>query len=124
MTLGIEQLSIDAVDPRKLAEFWAHVLDWEVEPTDDEEEIFVEPKEGAGRGGLFPGLLFLKVPEPKTVKDRLHLDLRPADQDKEVARVQALGATRVDVGQGAEVPWVVLADPEGNEFCILSSASA
>ena len=65
-----------------------------------------------------PGLLFLSVPEGKTIKNRLHLDLRPADRDAEVARLEGLGASRVDIGQG-EQTWVVLADPEGNEFCVL-----
>ncbi|HHX45982.1 MULTISPECIES: VOC family protein [Brevibacterium] len=59
--------------------------------------------------------------EEKVVKNRLHLDFRPDDQDAEVARLLALGARRVDVGQTGDEPWVVLADPEGNEFCILSS---
>jgi hypothetical protein len=59
------------------------------------------------------------VPESKTVKNRLHLDLRPDDQDAEVARFEELGARRVDVGQSGEETWVVMADPEGNEFCIL-----
>ena len=66
-----------------------------------------------------PGLLFELVPEPKTGKNRLHLDFRPADQDAEVQRLLGLGATRADIGQG-DVSWVVLADPEGNEFCVLS----
>jgi hypothetical protein len=68
--------------------------------------------------GIVPDLLFLKVPEGKTVKNRLHLDLRPADQTAEVARLEALGARRVSVGQG-EVGWVVMADPDGNEFDVL-----
>ena len=68
---------------------------------------------------MAPDLLFLRVPEPKTVKNRLHIDLRPDDQAAEVARLERLGARRVDVGQGADVSWVVLADPEGNEFCVL-----
>ncbi|HEY1004516.1 MAG TPA: VOC family protein [Streptosporangiaceae bacterium] len=63
-------------------------------------------------------LIFLKVPEGKTVKNRLHLDLRPADQDAEVARLQALGARQVSIGQG-DVSWVVMADPDGNEFDVL-----
>jgi hypothetical protein len=67
--------------------------------------------------------LFLAVPEPKAVKDRLHLDFRPDDRDAEVDRLLARGATRADVGQGDET-WVVLADPEGNEFCVLSSRRA
>ncbi|MGH3303705.1 MAG: VOC family protein [Streptosporangiaceae bacterium] len=64
-------------------------------------------------------MLFLRVPEGKAVKNRLHLDLRPKDQAAEVARLEALGAQRVDVGQGPDVTWVVLADPDGNEFCVL-----
>ena len=68
---------------------------------------------------MSPDLLFLKVPEPKREKVRLHIDLRPEDQAAEVARAEAMGATRVDIGQG-EPTWVVLADPEGNEFCILA----
>jgi hypothetical protein len=67
----------------------------------------------------FPGLCFLPVPESKTIKNRLHLDFAPDDQDAEVARLVGLGARRVDVGQVTDAPWVVLADPEGNEFCVL-----
>ena len=67
-----------------------------------------------------PGLIFGSVPEQKTIKNRLHLDFRPDDQAAEVDRLLALGARRVDIGQG-EQPWVVLADPEGNEFCVLST---
>ena len=67
-----------------------------------------------------PGLLFAPVPEQKSIKNRLHLDFRPDDRDAEVERLLALGATRADVGQG-EQSWVVLADPEGNEFCVLGS---
>jgi hypothetical protein len=69
-----------------------------------------------------PGLLFVAVPESKTVKNRLHLDFRPDDQDLEVDRLLALGASRIDIGQG-EQSWVVLADPEGNEFCVLGKRS-
>ncbi|MBK5305318.1 MAG: hypothetical protein JJD92_01375 [Frankiaceae bacterium] len=68
-------------------------------------------------------MLFTPVPEDKTAKNRLHIDLRPEDQDEEVRRIEALGATRVSVGQGPEVTWVVLADPEGNEFCVLRAHS-
>jgi hypothetical protein len=67
-----------------------------------------------------PGLLFVPVPEGKVVKNRLHLDFRPDDQEAEVARLLALGARHADVGQG-EQPWVTLMDPEGNEFCVLGS---
>ena len=68
-----------------------------------------------------PGLLFVRVPEPKTLKNRRHLDFRPDDRDAAVDRLLGLGATRADVGQG-EQSWIVLTDPEGNAFCILASA--
>ena len=67
----------------------------------------------------YPALIFVPVPEAKTVKNRLHLDLNPDDRDREVARLEGLGATRADVGQGPDVTWVVMPDPEGNEFCVL-----
>lgn len=114
MALRWEQLTIDAAHPRALALWWAKALDWIV--VDDDGEV-VEIREAVH---VMPGLLFLPVPEGKAGKNRLHLDLRPDDRDAEVARLIAFGATRVDVGQG-EVSWVVLADPEGNEFCVLRS---
>ena len=77
-------------------------------------EVTIEP---ADRNGW--GILFLEVHDERKVKNRLHLDLRPDDQDAEVARLEELGAKRIDIGQGPEVTWVVMADPEGNEFCIL-----
>ena len=82
---------------------------------DDPDEFEIRPAEDR-----LPGLLFVLVPEEKTTKNRLHLDFRPDDRDAEVERLLALGATRADVGQG-EQSWVVLADPEGNEFCVLGS---
>ena len=109
-----EQANIDARDPAALGRWWQEALGWVV-VNDDPEEFEIRP--AADR---FPGLLFGAVPEPKTIKNRLHLDFRPDDRDRAVDRLLALGATRVDVGQG-DVSWVVLADPEGNEFCILSS---
>jgi hypothetical protein len=92
MDIRIQCLSIDSPDPAKIASFWAAALGWH-RPLDE--------------------------PDGKTVKNRLHLDLRPKDQAAEVARLEALGARRVDVGQAADVTWVVLADPDGNEFCVL-----
>ena len=114
MGLELEQANIDARDPAALGRWWQEALGWVV-VNDDPEEFEIRP--AADR---FPGLLFGAVPEPKTIKNRLHLDFRPDDRDREVERLLALGATRVDVGQ-RDVSWVVLADPEGNEFCILSS---
>lgn len=116
MTSYVSSLAIDAQDPKALARFWCEVLNYRI---DDEEEGFVSTTPTEGQG---PRLDFLQVPEGKTVKNRLHLDIRALDsnQDAEVARVQSLGAYRVDVGQTSKDSWVVLADPEGNEFCILS----
>jgi hypothetical protein len=106
-------LVIDSHDPRALARFWSAALDQPVLLEEDDEVIVgADPH-------TYPGLCFLPVPEGKTVKNRLHIDLDPDDQDAEVARLEALGARRVDVGQGPDVSWVVLADPEGNEFCVL-----
>jgi hypothetical protein len=113
MTLTWEQLVIDTVDPVALGSWWAAALGWVV-VNDDPEEYEIRPAPDR-----LPGLLFARVPEDKVVKNRLHIDLRPdADQAGEVARLEALGATRVDVGQG-EQTWTVLADPDGNEFCVL-----
>ena len=84
-------------------------------------EYVIAPPEGTDAG--LGEILFIQVPEDKAVKNRLHLDLRPDDQAAEVARFEQLGARHVDVGQTPEHTWVVLADPEGNEFCILRAAT-
>ena len=115
MALEWEQVNVDAHDAVALGRWWAEALGWVV-VNDSPEEFEIRPARDQR-----PGLLFAPVPEPKTVKNRLHLDLRPDDQAAEVARLLELGATRADVGQG-EQSWVVLADPEGNEFCVLSDA--
>ena len=123
MALRIQSTAIDARDPAAQGRFWAEVLGWRI--TEDEpDEVALEPPAGSPEDGIVPDLLFLAVPEGKTVKNRLHLDLRPEDQAVEVARIEALGATRVDIGQGEDVTWVVLADPEGNEFCVLRALTA
>jgi catechol 2,3-dioxygenase-like lactoylglutathione lyase family enzyme len=118
MDIRIQCLCIDTTDPAKIAPFWEAALGWR-RTFEEEDEVVLEPPEGSQGDGVVPVLLFLKVPEGKAVKNRLHLDLRPKDQAAEVARLEALGARRVDVGQGPEVTWVVLADPDGNEFCVL-----
>lgn len=118
MTLRIQCLTIDATNPSELARFWEKVLGWRV-TEDDGNEVVVEPLEQSSNSGLVPDLLFLKVPETKIVKNRLHIDLRPDDQNLEVKRLEELGARRINVGLSDEVTWVVLADPEGNEFCVL-----
>lgn len=122
MDLIVSQLSIDAADPTALARWWSQVLGWTV--TDEEgdgEEVALEPADGSATGWLF-----VRVPDERRVKNRLHPDLRPpdgSDQATELARLLALGATPVDVGQ-QDVTWHVLADPEGNEFCLLRSTPA
>lgn len=121
MNLRIQALSIDSTDPAVPASFWEKALGWR-RTFQDGDEIVLEPPAGSPQDGISPDLLFARVPERKEVKNRLHLDLRPDDQAAEVKRLEALGATRVSVGQGPEVTWVVMADPDGNEFCILRAA--
>jgi hypothetical protein len=118
MTLRVQCMCFDAEDPAGLARWWAELLGWRI-TFEEPDEIALEPPAGSKEDGVVPDLLFLRVPEGKTVKNRLHLDLRPEDQEAEVARAEALGARRIDVGQGDDSTWVVLADPGGNEFCIL-----
>ena len=112
MALEWESVVVDAHDPRALGRWWAEALAWVVvDESPDEIEIRPTPDQ-------LPGLLFGRVPERKATKNRLHLDFRPDDQAAEVERLLALGAVPRDIGQG-EQPWEVLADPEGNEFCVL-----
>ena len=116
MPSRIAVLAVDAVDPKLVADFWCGALGWRiVEQTD--EGISIAPPDGA-----WPTIDVLPVPERKTVKNRLHLDLRAdgVPREVELERLLELGASRVDVGQGPDASWVVLADPEGNKFCLLS----
>ncbi|HEY2640812.1 MAG TPA: VOC family protein, partial [Streptosporangiaceae bacterium] len=118
MDIRIQCLCVDSADPAKVASFWEEALGWR-RTYDEDDEIVLEPPTGSREDGVAPDLLFLRVPEAKAGKNRLHIDLRPKDQAAEVARLEALGARQVDVGQGTDVTWVVLADPDGNEFCVL-----
>jgi hypothetical protein len=115
VTSAFTELCIDCDDADKLAGFWCSVLDWEVIERFDNGVQIGDPE------GARPRITFAKVPEGKVVKNRLHIDVNPVDRDQaeEVERVLALGASRADVGQGPDVSWVVMRDPEGNEFCIL-----
>jgi catechol 2,3-dioxygenase-like lactoylglutathione lyase family enzyme len=106
---------VDASDPARLARWWARVLSYRV-VYEDHEETDIAPAPGE-----FPQLVFVAVPEAKAGKNRLHLDLNPDDQTAEVERLVDMGARRVDLGQPEKATWVVLADPEGNEFCVLSA---
>jgi len=123
MALRVQCLSIDTHDPLELADFWQEALGWR-RTHEADDEVALEPAAGSPEDGVSPDLLFLKVGDDKVVKNRLHLDLRPEDQPLEVARLEALGARRVGVGQSDDVTWVVLADPHGNEFCILRAFTA
>jgi predicted enzyme related to lactoylglutathione lyase len=109
-----ENLVVDAQDPARLARWWAEALGYQITyEKPDEVEIRRTPDE-------LPGLIFVPVPEQKRGKNRLHIDLRPHDQEGEVERLVNMGARHVDVGQVPAATWVVLADPEGNEFCVLA----
>ena len=111
---------IDADDPYAQTQWWAKVLDDHHVPDDDDQEPGDEESGLEGPDGRY--LLFLKVPEPKTVKNRIHLCLRPTDRgrDEEIERILGLGATLVnDLRKPDGAGWAVLADPEGNEFCVL-----
>jgi hypothetical protein len=114
MVSRFTELAIDCADPSSIADFWCQVLGYKVTETDDEWIMIAEEP------GAVPALSFVAVPEGKTVKNRIHIDVSPRDREQaeEVARIEALGARRIDIGQG-EVPWVVMADPEDNEFCVL-----
>lgn len=131
MALRWYETSVDAHDIAMLARWWAEVLGWRIEFEDEYEVNVVPPEtdEDPVDGletwqGMRSRLVFVPVPEGKTVKNRLHIDLAPhisQDRDAEIEELLARGATRVDVGQDDDVTWDVLADPEGNEFCVLSS---
>ncbi|GIH95992.1 VOC family protein [Planobispora siamensis] len=112
----IAAVVVECADPRAMARFWDRAMDWTLHEVSDDHARLRSAK------GIGPYLEFLRTPGVKTVKNRVHLDFRPYpgdDQAAEVDRLRALGATDVDLGQG-EVSWVILADPEGNEFCVLT----
>jgi predicted enzyme related to lactoylglutathione lyase len=113
----IAAVVVDCADPRAMARFWGEAMDWTVHQVSDRNYALLRSAQGVG-----PYLMFLRTHDIKTVKNRVHLDLRPYpgdDQAAEVARLRALGATGIDLGQG-DVPWTCLADPEGNEFDVLT----
>lgn len=141
MTLSF-QIAVDCADPHRLARFWAAAVDYEVEDHHDQiakilaagyasedDTIEIDGRKAwkiaaacSDPGGTGPRLLFQAVPEPKTVKDRIHLDLHrdlsDDARDREVQRLVALGATKLWDGQQGPLRWVTMADPEGNEFCV------
>src|SRR5215469_2149300 len=104
MDIRIQCMCVDAAEPKKIASFWEAALGWR-RTFDEDDQVCIEPPEGSPEDGIAPDILFLKVPEAKAVKNRLHLDLRPNDQAAEVARLEALGALWVNVGQTTEKTW-------------------
>ena len=117
MALVIDWVIIDCEDVEKMSAFWSAALDLE--------HIWTGPRGGhllAAKDGSTCRLAMFPVSEAKAGKNRVHFDLRPEDQDDEVHRLEQLGVTRIDIGQG-DVSWVVMADPEGNEFCIPRAVS-
>ena len=121
MTSRLVALCFDANDPLRLARFWADALGWDVE-VDNDDEIGLEPTDDTRFR-----LEFVRVPEEKVGKNRVHLDLTTAsfdERDETVARLTALGARKIDIGQGPDPGHVVLADPEGNEFCVIDPDNA
>ncbi|MBK3646283.1 VOC family protein [Streptomyces sp. MBT33] len=112
----IAAIVVDCADPRAMARFWGEALDWTLHEVADDRAVW---RSAQGTG---PYLEFLRTPDTKTVPDRVHLDLLPRpgdDKEAEVARLRALGATDLDLGQGDD-PWTCLADPEDHEFCVLA----
>lgn len=110
---------VDADDCELLARFWSQALSWRI-TCQSAGEWCIEPPEGSPAVDVAPDILFVKVPDKKITKNRLHFDLRPSDQGAQVRRLIDLGAQRVDIGQSGDIGWVVMADPEGNEFCVLA----
>ena len=123
MTLSLQCITVDAHNPKLLAEFWAEALGWSIGEDGDDIGWWIERETNDSKTTGFPDILFLKVPDSKVLKNRLHLDLRPDDQTIEVARLEKLGARKIEIGQSndPDTTWVVMADPEGNEFCVLSA---
>jgi catechol 2,3-dioxygenase-like lactoylglutathione lyase family enzyme len=120
MACRISELVLDVRDPERLAVFWCEVLGFVELDREGDGSIEIGPPV-AGFGGPQPTIVLSPSAEPKNTKLRLHFDVNPTDrdQDAELARLLALGARRADVGQTGDESWHVLADPEGNEFCLL-----
>lgn len=112
----LREIVIDCADPGAVSTFWSEVLGWDVQ----REGQFIWMAAPGADPAKDLALIFLPVPEAKTVKNRVHIDVSPTgcNQADELDRLLALGAAQVDVGQ-ADQTWIVLADPEGNEFCLL-----
>jgi hypothetical protein len=125
MPTRLVHLVVDAADPAGLARFWSVALEWPVTFEEPDEVVIEPPDDDPAQAGQLP-LVFVPVPEAKMSKNRVHLDVAStSEQDKAalVARLEGLGARQLDIGQPDDVSWVVMADPEGNEFCVLTPRS-
>jgi predicted enzyme related to lactoylglutathione lyase len=121
MALKLNHVTVDCHDPVRQATFWAEALGWDVAPGADADVAAIG---GPRRPQGTPGWLFFAVPEPKTAKNRMHVDLRTPDLETEVRRLESLGATRVHEKREWDTHWFTLTDPEGNEFCVVEEAGA
>jgi predicted enzyme related to lactoylglutathione lyase len=120
MTIKIAAITFDCEHPAVLASFWSEVFDSPVDPGPDDAAEFFASIGLANRSGVGPTMMFIKVPEGKAAKNRMHLDLDTDDVTIAVARLVELGATVVHSKSEWGVEWTTLTDPEGNEFCIAS----
>ncbi|MCM6778377.1 VOC family protein [Nocardia sp. CDC159] len=120
MACRITELVIDCADPQRMADFWCEVLGYVELGWEGDTHLEIGPP-GIGFGGPQPTLIFGRSTDPRSGKLPLHFDVNPTDrdQDAELERLLAAGARKVDIGQTGHVSWHVLADPEGNEFCLL-----
>jgi hypothetical protein len=121
MACRISEFVLDCRDPEALARFWCEVLDFVVLDREEDGSVEIGPREGFG--GPQPTIILGRSDAPRTAKSRLHIDVNPTDrdQDAELERLLKLGARRADIGQTGQEQWHVLADPEGNEFCLLKA---
>lgn len=120
--LKIGYITFDCKEPLSISKFWETALGWKTTYS-DETAVMLEKPEDETVEEKFPPILFGKNPDQKVAKNRIHFDLRPDDQDAEVAKLEKLGAKRIEIGQSADpnTTWIVMADPEGNEFCVLKN---
>jgi predicted enzyme related to lactoylglutathione lyase len=123
--IKIGYIVIDCKEPASIAKFWEEVLGAKVTFADETGAMLENPV-NLENGDKFPPILFYKNPDAKIIKNRIHFDLTPDDQAAEVLRIEGLGGKRIEIGQSADpaTTWVVMADLEGNEFCVLKSPEA
>jgi hypothetical protein len=122
MPTRLVHVVVDAADPAGLARCWSGALEWPVAFEEPDEVVIEPPDDDPAQAGQLP-LVLVPVPEPKTSKNRVHLDVASTSEAHKaalVARLEGLGARQLDIGQPDDVSWVVLADPEGNELCVVS----